>query len=86
MSELAIGQREVNVEESLVLAVEEQDLVLVSVKALLMDILKVSGPCSLNSLIGELVQNATKGLELSAKPISSEVLESGEAGSELKSE
>ena len=74
--ELALGQREVNLEESFVLAVEEQDLVLTTVKQLLVDILKVSGPQTLNTLLGELSQNASKGLELSAKP------QSGEVGSE----
>lgn len=84
MSELALGQREVSLEESFDFEMGERDLVLTTAKGLLVDILKVTGgKMTLNALLGELSQNASKGLELSAKPGDLNAApQSGEVGSE----
>lgn len=66
--ELALGQRELSIEESVSLSPEEKELVVGQVVPLLVEILKVSGKQTLNSLLGELSQNASQGLSLSAKP------------------
>lgn len=67
--ELGLGQREISLEESFELSVEEKELVCKTAKDLMVEILKVSGKQTLNALLGELVQNAGKGLDLSAKPM-----------------
>lgn len=71
--ELAVGQRELNAESTLEsFSAEEREALASAAANLVLDIVKASGPQTLNVALAELSGNAAVGLSASAKPVAGE--------------